>query len=204
MVGKNLGHAVWTAWVKARGFRLRALRYFAEHLRTRRLEKFCFGRMLANGFEHAQRAEARDIGCKHGLVPGNRDKTLGREVIDLVRLDLFHGLVQRALVGEIALDKADSVRNMLNAIVFLKAASPHQAVDFVTLVQQELRQVGSILAGDSGNQRSHAALTPQNYFRSYNRKSTPLRLMIYRDFLQSGLTPGKMLSSHQRGYLPAT
>ena len=56
----------------------------------------------ADGFEHAQDAEAGDLAGQLRLVPGERDEADGREVVDLVGLDLLDDVDEGGLVEQVA------------------------------------------------------------------------------------------------------
>ena len=72
---------------------LRGLAHLAEHLRRRRLveaHRVFFGTTDdAHGFEHAQHAEAGDLGRELGLLERELHEAHGAEVVDLVGLHLL-------------------------------------------------------------------------------------------------------------------
>jgi len=81
---------------------------------------------------------------------------LGSEVIDLVGLDLLDDVDQRRGVGEIAVVQ-DELRvgvvgvlvDVVDACGVEEGGASLDAVDFVAFGEEELGEVGSVLAGDS-------------------------------------------------------
>ena len=83
---------------------------------------------------------------------------LGGKVVDFVRLRLLHQANERRAVGHIAVMKVKcGIGRMRILIDFLDPARVErrgaalEAVDFVTFVEQKLRQIGAILSGDAGD-----------------------------------------------------
>src|SRR5260221_14381779 len=106
MVPEDFGHTVGAARMERRQLGLGLLADFTEHLRAGSLKKLGLGRMLADGFQHAQNSQAGPVRCKRRLVPGNGNKTLRRQVINLVRLDFLDSLIQRTLVRKVTFGEA--------------------------------------------------------------------------------------------------
>ncbi len=143
----------------------------AEHLRGAGLVVADLGaadrHVIAQRFEKAQRAERDDVGGIFGDLERHLDMALCREVVDLVRLDLLEDAAQRRAVTEVAVVKAQRrslhmrvVVDVIDAVGVEEAGAAQQPVDLVALAEEELRQIGAVLAGDSGDQRPfHDALT---------------------------------------------
>jgi hypothetical protein len=86
---------------------------------------------------------------------------LGAEVVDLVGLELVEELGQRRRVGQVPVvgEKADArlvrvVVEVIDPVGVEARGTADDAVDLVALLQQELGQVGAVLAGDAGDQRT--------------------------------------------------
>ena len=84
---------------------------------------------------------------------------LGAEVVDLVGLELVEQLDQRDRVGEVAVvgEQADPllvgvVVEVVDPVGVEARGAADDAVDLVALLEQELGQVGAVLAGDAGDQ----------------------------------------------------
>ena len=56
----------------------------------------------ADRLQHAEDAEAGYLAGELGLVPGEGDEAYGRQVVDLVGLDLLYGGDEGGLVEEVA------------------------------------------------------------------------------------------------------
>ena len=85
---------------------------------------------------------------------------LRTQVVQLVRPNRFHQLIERRPVGQIRIHKSQPyillVRILVNVIDpprVERRRAPHNAVNFVSLGQQQFGQIRSILTGDSGHQR---------------------------------------------------
>ena len=77
----------------------------AEHFRGRRLIKAGFGRGNAQGLKHIQRAGARYLRGKHGLISGGGDKGLSREVVHLIRLSILHDANEAGKIDKVPVDE---------------------------------------------------------------------------------------------------
>ena len=65
---------------------------------------------------------------------------------------------QRGLVEQVALDELDAVQQVLDPLDRVGAGPAGHPDDAVALLEQELGEIGAVLAGDAGDQRclSHA------------------------------------------------
>ena len=84
---------------------------------------------------------------------------LGGEIVDLVGLDFLHDVRENAGVGQIAVVQEEVAAGdmrilikMIDAIRIEQRRAALDAVHFVAFFQQELREVGSILSGDAGDE----------------------------------------------------
>ena len=91
---------------------------------------------------------AVSVGCTHETADvGHRG-----EVVDLVGPARAQRVDERALVEQVALVQRDAPAQVLDAVEALGRGAAHHAVDLVALLEQELGQVGAVLAGDAGDQ----------------------------------------------------
>ena len=90
---------------------LRRLAHLAEHLRRRRLveaDRVVLGAADdADRLEHAQDADAGDVGGELGLAERQRHEAHGAEVVDLVGLDLLDRGDERRQVAQVAVDQLE-------------------------------------------------------------------------------------------------
>jgi hypothetical protein len=77
---------------------------------------------------------------------------LGGEVVDLVGPDELQGLDQRRRVDEVAVVQVELIAHLVDAPGVERAGAPHEAVDLVSLGEQELGEVAAVLAGDAGDE----------------------------------------------------
>jgi len=77
---------------------------------------------------------------------------LGREVVDLVGLDRLQRPRQAVLVDEVAVVQRELVADVVDAPGVERAGAADEAVDLVSLLEEQLREVAAVLAGDSGDQ----------------------------------------------------
>ncbi len=150
---------------------LRRLADLAEHLRRRRLVEPDRVVLRAadhpDRLEHAQHAETGDVGGELGLVEAERHERDRTEVVDLVGLRQLERGHQRRQVGEIAGDRLD-VRHLLEQLGDARVAlTLHHPEHVVALTVQELGEMLTVLAGDSGDERTwHGGGAPHGRGRS--------------------------------------
>lgn len=84
---------------------------------------------------------------------------LRRKIVDLVWLDLLDDADQTARIRHVAMMQKEThiflvpiAIQMIDAVSVEQRCAPLQAVDFITLLQQQFRQIGTILPGNTGNQ----------------------------------------------------
>ena len=157
-VGGDLGDAVGAARVEGRLLVL-GRRRGAEHLRGGGLVEARAHPGLADRLEQPHRPRAGDVEGVLGDIEGDAHVALRAEVVDLIRLELVEQLDQRDGVGEVAVvgEQPHSLLvwvavEMVDPVRVEARGAADDAVDLVALLQQQLRQVAAVLAGDSGDQ----------------------------------------------------
>ena len=128
--------------------------HLAVHLRRRRLVEARLGLHPADRLEHARDAEPVDVAGRDRHRPRVADEALRREVVDLIGLRGLHRVVERALVGHLAGEQRDAVEDVVDALGRRRRGAAHEAEDVVALVEQQLGEVGAVLAGDAGDECS--------------------------------------------------
>ena len=157
-VGVDLRRAIRRARVEGRRLFLRHLLHLSVHLggggliEARRLLEA----ENANGLQDAQRAERIGVRRVLGRLEGDCDMALRGEVVDLVGTNLLDHADQVRRVGQIAVVQLQAhialvgiVVQVIDAICVEKRRAALDTVHLVTLPQQELGEVGAVLAGDS-------------------------------------------------------
>ena len=91
---------------------------------------------MTHGIEQAGHAQGRELGGQHWLLPAGRYKRHGRQIVNLVGMDLVQHLGQRRLVEQIGLKQFDPVSQVLNALEIFRAGSAHHAADAVVVFQE--------------------------------------------------------------------
>ena len=161
-VAVHLGGAVRAAWVEGRGLALRHLLHLPEHLAGGGLvEAGALGDAEdAHRLEQAERAEGVAVGRVLRRLEADLHVALGGEVVDLVRLGLLHDADEVGGVGEVAVVHEEAAAGhvrirveVVDAVGVEGAGAALDAVDGVALAEQELGQVGAVLAGDAGDER---------------------------------------------------
>jgi hypothetical protein len=83
---------------------------------------------------------------------GCLDEALRGQIVNFVWLAFGQRKLQGCLVEHIAGDEVYLVLDVLNPAEAHRAGTPDQTVHFVSLAQQELGQIGTVLTCDSGDQ----------------------------------------------------
>ena len=157
-VGVDLRRAVGRAGVEGRVLVLRRRRG-AEHLRRRRLVEA--GRHVggADGLQQPGGAKAGDVAGELGLVETHPHVRLRRQVVDLRGVDRLQQRHQPRAVGQVAVVQEQPGLRVVRVTVKVvdargveRRCAPDQPVHLVALVQQQLGQVGAVLAGDAGDE----------------------------------------------------
>src|SRR5208282_6915661 len=110
-----------------------------------------------NRLEHAGDGNAGEIAGEDGLFPAGRHEAHGGQVVDFLGPSFTEDFDQGELVEQIGLVEVDSTRQVSDALEILGAGAADNAVHLVTLLQQPIRQVAAVLAGDAGNECSFHA-----------------------------------------------
>jgi hypothetical protein len=148
-VAEHLRDPVGRARMEGRALRLRSLLHEAVHLGASCLVHADRQVQLPHRVEQAQHAQAGDVGRVLGHFEGDLDVALGGEVVDLLRLDRLQGPGEAVLVHEVAVVQGEAVPDVVDAPGVERAAAPDETVDLVPLLEEQLRQVAAVLAGDS-------------------------------------------------------
>ena len=117
--------------------------------------------LVADRLEEPKRPHGRDIGGVGGLVEAHPDMALRGEVVDLRGANLADDPRQATSVGHVAVVENQPRRGaegltaeVLEALGPGRTRTPHDAVNFIALGDEELRQIGAILSGDPGDDRA--------------------------------------------------
>jgi len=160
-VGIELGHCVWAARVKGGAFLLRDFLHQAIQLAGGCLVEagLLFQTEDADRFQHAQRAHAVHVGCVFGGLEGHGHMALGAQVVDFVGLHFLNDASQVAGVAEVAVVQLEArivdVRVLVDVVHALGvegAGAALDAVHDVAFFQQQLSQIGAVLAGYAGDE----------------------------------------------------
>jgi len=159
-VGIELGDRIGRAGVKGGRLPLRDLLYLAVELRRRGL--VVAGLFLqpqdADSLEQPQRSKGIGVSGVLGFLEGHGDMALRREIVNFVGLYGLHDPDQAARIGHVTVVQdelpAPHVRVLVQVIDSIRVEERGAALDAVDLVafpQEELGEVGAILAGDARN-----------------------------------------------------
>src|SRR5262249_26684495 len=162
-MAEELGRRVRRSRPEWRGFLLRRLGGLAEHLGRAGLIEARLETALANAFENAEGPQARRVAGVFRNLEADFDVALRAQIVDLVRTDGPQQPVHRRGVTEIAVVKilrtggpgggACVLEQMVDAGPIQRAGAAHEPVDFVSLLEEKLRQVRAVLPGDPGDER---------------------------------------------------
>lgn len=116
--------------------------------------------MGANGLQKSERTGGDNIGGIIGDLEGNSDMRLSSEIVDLIGEDSVEPSTEGRGIGEIRIVKLHSslvsvVRvdvDVIDPLGVEVGGTPNEAVHFVAFVEEEFSEVGTILAGDAGDQ----------------------------------------------------
>ena len=113
----------------------------------------------ADGFEEAKGAERVGVGRVLRRFKAHLDVALGGEVVDLIGLNLLHDADEVGAVHEVAVVQLQAyvvfVRVLVQVVDAVRVelgSAAFDAVDFVALAEQELGEVGAVLARDAGDE----------------------------------------------------
>lgn len=161
-IGVQLGAGIRRTGIERRCFRLGNFPHQAVQFGSGSLIEtgFVFQTENAYGFQQAQRAQTIHVGGIHRRIKGNLHMTLGREIIDFIRPHFLNNADKIRGVGQIAVMQYKTpiigIRGLVEVIDALgveQGRAPLDAVHFITFVQQQFCQIGSVLSGDTGDDR---------------------------------------------------
>jgi hypothetical protein len=160
VVAEHLRHAVRAARIERRQLGLRHLAYAPVHLARRRLVDADVEIDLTHRLEEARHTHRVVFAGQQRLVPRCGHERHRRQVVQLVGPHVLNDAHQRLLIQQISRPQRNATEDVLDAPEVRRARSPHDTSDFVSLLEEQLREVRTILAGDAGNQCafSHAVV----------------------------------------------
>ena len=166
-VGIELGRAIGAARIEGRGLALGDLLHLAEQFRGRGLIESGLRSQpqKADRLQQPEHAQTVGVGGIFGGLEADLDMALGGQVVDLVRLRLLHDADQVGRIGHVA-EMQDEARiglvrilvQMIDAAGVERGRAPLHSVHHIVLGQQQLGQIGAVLAGHPGDQCDLAAL----------------------------------------------
>jgi hypothetical protein len=151
----ELGHTVGTAGVERGVLLLGDGLHLAKHLGRAGLVEPDLGVYQTDRLQQVKRTDTGDLCRGVGLVKRHANKTLGSQVVNLYGVHLLHQGNAGSQVGQVVLHqmKVGVVLDaqLVNAPEIDGASAAIGAVHGVALFKQQLRQVGAVLTGDSGD-----------------------------------------------------
>ena len=109
----------------------------------------------ANRFQHAQNTQGIHVARIFRRVERHLHMTLRRQIVDFVGLDFAHQPNQAGRIRQVAVMQVNCL--LLNQVVNARRVGNGRTADntmhLIVFFEQELRQIGTILTGDAGNQR---------------------------------------------------
>ena len=151
-----LRHRVGAVRMERRSFALRNLLHLAVQFGGRsliHLAAFCQP-AHANRFQHAQNTQGIHVARILRRVEGYLHMTLRRQIVDFVGLDFAHQPNQAGRIRQVAVMQVNCL--LLNQVVNARRVGDRgtadDAVHLIVFFKQKLRQIGTILTGNAGNQ----------------------------------------------------
>ena len=141
----------------------------AEHLGAAGLVHARLEADVAHGVEHAQHADGRNVGRVLRHLEGDLHVALRGQVVDLLWRDRLERADEAVLVDQVAVVERQPVAHVVDAPGVEGAAPPHEAVNVVALVEEELGEVAAVLPSDPGDQRLLRCQCPSEADRSSAR-----------------------------------
>ncbi len=160
-VGVELGGGVGRAGIEGCRLGLGNLLDLAVELGGRRLVEACLllQAKQADRLEQPQRPQRIGIGRVFGRLEADHDMRLRGEIVDLVRLGLLDDADQVGRIGHVAVVEDEALVGLVRLLVEVldppgveRRRPPLDAVDDVALFEEELGQIGAVLAGHAGDQ----------------------------------------------------
>lgn len=118
------------------------------------------GDVGANSLQESESTSGDNIGGIIGDLEGNGDMRLGSEIVNLIGEDCVEPSTKGRGIGEIRIMKLHSSLvgvvwidvDVIDSLGVEVRGAANKAMDFVAFVKEEFSEVGTILAGDAGNQ----------------------------------------------------
>ena len=160
-VGIELGDPVGRARIERSSLGLGRFARKPEELRGGSLvePRFVLESQDPDRLEKPQRPECVRVRGVFRLLERHHHVALRGEIVDLVRLHLLGDVDETARVGHVAVMQDEAAIRDVRVLIEMvdplgveQGSAPLDAVHLVTLVQEKFRQVGPVLAGDSGDQ----------------------------------------------------
>ena len=158
-VGVEFGHPVWTFGMKRGSFVL-GRGSGAEHPRSGGLVEFGFVAQAEelDGFQYPQGSQGVGVGGVFRGIERDLDMALGSDVVYLIRLYFLDEADEVGGVGEISVVENEIpvffmrvLVEMVHSFRIKRRGPSFEAVDLVTFFQKKFRQIGAVLAGDTGD-----------------------------------------------------
>ena len=149
-----LGNGIGGIGMEGRGLPLGDLLHLAVKLGGGGLVEFGLFRQAQDPdrLQHPQDTQCVHIAGVLGHIKADLHMALGSQIVDLVRLNQTDDPDQAGRIGQVTVVKGDLAQKMLDAAGIGNGCPAGDAVDFITLFQQELRKIRTVLAGDAGDQ----------------------------------------------------
>ena len=138
--------------MEGRGLALGHLVDLAEHLAGAGLVEADLRIHDADGVQDPGHPQRRGLTREHGLGERSLHERLRRQVVDLVGPVLAQDADHRHLVQQVAGHERHPVLDAGDPLEVQRAAAAQHPDDLVAMVEQQLRQVGTILTGDAGDE----------------------------------------------------
>ena len=156
----HLGHRIRTPRIKWSGLLLRHFLNQPIHLRTRSLIKSRLRSDLPHRIEQPNCAQSGDVPRELRNIKTHPHMALGRQIINLIRLRLPENFDHRTWIAQISKMQKDLRPfvmpipvNPIQPLCIEARGSADNSMHLIPLLQQKLRQIGSILTRDPCNQR---------------------------------------------------
>ena len=158
VIGVDLGRRVRALGLKGRRLALGGWRS-AEHLTGGSLIKAGLYARLADSFQEADGPQAGNISRIFRHIEADPHMALGAQMIYLIGSDLLEEIGELPRNGEIAIMQIDPrfrvveiAIEMIDSVGVEGAGPADEAVNFIAFAEEQLRQVGAVLARDTGDE----------------------------------------------------
>lgn len=160
-VGVELGDGIGGPRIEGGGLALGGFLHQAVKLGRGRLIKvsLAFQAQQPNCFQNAQSAHGVPIGGILWRLEAYRHMALRTQVVDFIRLHLLDDAGEAGGVRQVAVVEYEALVvyvgvliDMIHPLGAEREGASFDAADFIALFQQELGQIGAVLAGDAGDE----------------------------------------------------